>query len=373
MQPYHLDALELARGLPPTPANLTRVSKEVPEDVARWAFEQWELRRRAKVKFTDAEDLLFIREALEQASHEKIAEYHASLFPKGAPVIDMTTGIGADLLALARRGPTTGYELDPERANIARHNIVASNLEAEVKVEDSLVWLAKAGPDAYAFVDPARRVAGRRTLEPEEFSPNPTLVALGFARIRLGVMKLTPMLPDLILNTLGTGIRFISFGGECREVLAISGTEATPDRGAVHLESGEFLPTSTGGEVLEGPKGYLFDADPAAVRAHGLGSLIAQHGLSHVGDSNGYLTGDELIVSPWLRAYKVHYAGKADIKATIKGLRDLQGSVCEVKVRGAAVDGPALMRKFRAQGNPFSLVVWPVGRSLRHALVEPVV
>jgi hypothetical protein len=129
-----LSALELSRDLTATPANILRIAKATSDEAARWAFGQWELRAKARTKFAEADRMLFVREALEQATGEAIARYHASRFPEGAPVVDMTAGVGADLIALARRGPAIGYELDPERAMCAAWNLRVHGVEAEVRV-----------------------------------------------------------------------------------------------------------------------------------------------------------------------------------------------------------------------------------------------
>jgi hypothetical protein len=373
-------ALERSRDLAPTPGNLTKVAREVGDEAARWAFGQWELRKRGRNKFARAEEMLFVREALEQATHERVAAYHASLFPKDALVADMTTGIGADLLALAARGPVVGFELDPERAAYAQHNLAVYGLTGEVRVENSLEGSADApsvsGSRAlsppekalrYAFADPARRVEGRRTLKLEEFSPDPRVLAERFQTLALGVMKLSPMLRDDDLESLGAGLEFISFGDECREALILAGTEARSGRWAVHIESGERIAAQDPHAATDQPDAFLFDADPAAVRAHALGAF----GLAGLGDSNGYLTGPEFAASPWFRTYRVLYHGKADTKTTKAALRDLQAATPELKQRGAGLDLVKERKVYAMDGRrPVSLVIWPLGRSLRHTIVE---
>lgn len=360
--PNALQALEMSRDLPATPNNIARVSRTLGDEAARWAFGQWDLRKRAKAKFTRTDEMLFVREALEQATHERVAAYHASLFPQGALVADLTTGIGADLIALAQRGPAIGFELDSERAEYARHNL--GNLAATVHIQDSLAADIEA---TYAFADPARRVEGRRTLNLDEFSPAPREIADRFANLTLGVIKLTPMLRDEDLESLGKGLEFISFGGECREALVLAGRDAPTGRWAVHVETGERLPAHDPIENTETPGAYLFDADPAAIRAHALGAL----GLATLGDSNGYLTGDDLLPSPWLRPYRVLYHGKADAKTTRAALRDLDAATPELKQRGAGLDLIKERKTYAMNGKrPLSLAIWPVGRSLRHTILE---
>ncbi|HRK23200.1 MAG TPA: hypothetical protein PLX06_15380, partial [Fimbriimonadaceae bacterium] len=79
--PLAIKALETVRGLSPTASNLTQASREYGAEAARWAFEQWDLRKRAQSKFARAEQMLFDRDGLEMASHEAMARFHAAQFP----------------------------------------------------------------------------------------------------------------------------------------------------------------------------------------------------------------------------------------------------------------------------------------------------
>ncbi|MEZ0324698.1 MAG: hypothetical protein ACAH95_02230 [Fimbriimonas sp.] len=372
IEPSKLEALELARGLEPTAVNLLRVARDTGDAASRWAFTQWELRKRAKAKFSRAEEMLFTREALEQATHEAIAAYHASIFRNltDGRIADLTAGIGADLIALA---PGIGFELDQERAEYARHNLDLHGAEAQVHAGDCM----QAEWGQYAYADPARRVEGRRTLTLAEFAPNPMELARRMTDLELGCMKLTPMLPDPALASLGPRLEFISFGGECREALVISGRQAQPGRWAVHVESGEMLDASQ--QVAISPfretqkdemHRYLYEADPAAIRAHCLPHLSEQHGLTFLGDSNGYLTSDAAIDSVWLTRFEVLYSGKGDSSNTKDALRKLDAAKPILKQRGAHQDLAKLSKAFPAYGaRPIALVIWPVGKSLRHTIV----
>jgi hypothetical protein len=357
-------ALEGAKGLNPTPSNIDRLAKRVGAEDARWAFAQWDLRRRARSKFAGADEMLFVREALEQATASPVADYHASLFPAGELVADLTCGIGGDLMALAARGPAIGFELDPERVLAARHNV---GERAEVCEADSLSvsWTWE-----YALADPARRVEGRRTIDPSQFSPDPIVIAARFADLKLGVQKLSPLLEDSFLLSLGPSLRFVSFQDECREALVLAGSEARPERGAVHVESGEWLEAGPDAPEAETPGEYFYDCDPACVRAHAIGTLADRLGLAGLGDSRGYLTGD-LVASPWLRAYRVLYHGKGDWASTKKALISLGSGTPELKQRHAGQDLVKLQKSLKLGGaRRLSVAIWPVGRSLRHSIIE---
>lgn len=83
------------------PRSLTAAADRFGTELANWAFAQDVLRDKAKERFVDVENMWFGREALEQATHPAVAAYHASKFPAGKNVVDLTCGIGADLKAIA--------------------------------------------------------------------------------------------------------------------------------------------------------------------------------------------------------------------------------------------------------------------------------
>ena len=356
-------ALSLSEGLSPTPANLERIAGETDAAAARWAFGQWELRARAKGRFPGAQGMLFVREALEQATHAELAAYHASRFPAGETVVDLTFGIGGDGLALAARGPVLGFEIDPERADYGRWNLAALGLAGEVRTADGLDWL-RANGAPYVLADPARRIEGRRTLDPADFSPNPFEVAEAARDCRRWLMKLSPMMPDALLADLAPRVEFTSFGGECREALLVGGSDAL-DGGvwAAHPER-EPLAGGTTTVAALSPEGWLHDADPAAVRAHALGGF----GLAALGDAPGYLVGP-CVESPWLRAYRiVEDVPPKKLKAT---LRAMGAATPVLKQRGARQDLDRWRKELGSHGDrPVAVAFYTQGASVRALVLD---
>src|SRR5689334_19211329 len=80
---------------------LTRLRRQATPERAAAAYEIAVLRRRAAAKFGAAELLYFTREALEQASGERIAGYRAQRYQAYGTVADLCCGTGGDTLALA--------------------------------------------------------------------------------------------------------------------------------------------------------------------------------------------------------------------------------------------------------------------------------
>jgi hypothetical protein len=356
-------ALDLAKSLESTASNLQRVSEKTSSKLAAWAFLQWDLRARAVSKgLPHAHEMLYTREALEQASHYRIAQYHASLFPRDSLVADLTCGIGSDLLALAERGPARGYEVDSERLELAAWNLQINGHSADLRLEDSTVaeWNFE-----FAIADPARRIGGRRTLHPSSFTPNPAKIAERAHEKRLVLMKLSPMLHDSFLKNYAKRLEFVSFGGECREALAFMGTDVQPGRFAVHLESGSKLEAADL-QTVESPASYLYEADPAVIRAHALGSF----GVPGLGDSNGYLTSDEKIESVLLKSYRVLAHGRFDTKSLRLRLREMEIGTVVVKSRTTEIDVTNVSKQLKGAGRNGIVAFYPVGKSIRFAIVE---
>ncbi len=308
--------------------------------------------------------MFFTRSGLEMATHERIAGWHASRFAKGEPVADLTCGIGADLIALARRGPAVGIDTDPEHVWCAEMNLSAHGVEAQVTNADCTEWFWANRPGS-VLIDPARRDSAGRKHRAEDYSPGWSEVERIAGSAKRCLVKLSPMLPDSVLESLGGELSFVSFGGECREAAVFVGGEV--GRWAVHVESGQTLGARELESWSDDPEGFVFEADPAAVRAHTLGAF----GLAGLGDSNGYLTGNVQVSSVWLTGFEVLWSGAFREKEITRVCRESGVCVAAVKVRGAKVDPVAVKRSIGAKsGAPGEVLVWKSGEKVRAALVR---
>src|SRR5262245_6311057 len=88
-----------------TPARTLALSAslrgEYPADLVAAALTQHELRVAGRVKFSQADQMLFTRVGLEQASSELTARHAAARFAGARLVADLCCGIGGNLAALA--------------------------------------------------------------------------------------------------------------------------------------------------------------------------------------------------------------------------------------------------------------------------------
>jgi hypothetical protein len=223
----------------------------------------------------------------------------------------------------------------------------------------------------YAFADPSRRLGNARTLDPDAFSPNPKDLAPRLQGLEFAGMKLSPMLSDLTLKELSSEIEFVSFGGECREAIAWFGAGVS-QVSARRIETGSVLQSGADfAGTVEKPLAYLLQADPAAIRAHCLGSLCSAYDAQLLGDSNGYLTSNEPADSEWLTSYRVVDSGRFDEKRLRRALMGAGTPI--VKTRGVKFEVEKLSKSLSSSGTGApTVVLYPVGKSVRYLIVEAV-
>ena len=363
-----LKALHVAQDAQGSAGDLERLGAEFGGEVARWTVGQWELRRRGAAKFERAGEMLFTREGLEMATHERVAEWHASLFPERVEVVDLSCGIGADLVALGQRGPVVGVDLNPDHVGCARWNLGVHGVEGTVVEGDGLAWGREHRPE-FVFVDPARRKEGKRLDDPGDFSPSLADLEEVLAGARRAVIKLSPMLGDSFLGSFGGDLWFVSFGGECREAVVVLGEGVSGARRAVRVDTGAILAASIVGETVYEPGRFVVEGDPAAVRGHCLGGF----GMAALGDSPGWLTGNELVESEWLTGFEVLWSGGWKAKRVGSVLREMGGRVSVVKTRGVREEPREVMRSLKEYGErEVELMLFREGKSVRAVLVERV-
>jgi hypothetical protein len=305
--------------------------------------------------------MLFERGALEMATHEAVSAWRASQFPEGVLVTDLTCGIGGDLIAFCRRGPAVGFDLNPDAVHLARHNLAALGLRGEVHVGDALHHLDGL---EYGFIDPARRNPNGRLTSMSQYLPDPRLVFSEHKGAKRFAAKLSPMVPDAELRSLGKAVDFIGHENQCKEALVWAGSEVEPGPyRAVDVDTGETLIETDPPPTVTAARGMIAEAKPAAIRAHALGHFAAEA----LGDTPGYLTADTIAPSPWLRRFEVLADHAADVTRTRAALRAHGGGSPVVKSR-AKIDVEKLQRDLSGPGEELYVLVYANGPKLRHAV-----
>src|SRR5271165_4569967 len=129
--------LALVAGYDVTPEVALRLSGELrgryPPGLVAAALTQQSLRIAAREKFGRAEQMLFTRAGLEQASSDLTAAHSARRFAGLSTVADLCCGIGGNLAALARSaGRVVAVDADLTTLRFASRNVAVLAPDANV-------------------------------------------------------------------------------------------------------------------------------------------------------------------------------------------------------------------------------------------------
>ncbi|MBM3122178.1 MAG: SAM-dependent methyltransferase [Chloroflexi bacterium] len=351
-------ALREAEALEPRAETFLAVSQQLsgrwPERLARVAVDQALLRQRAEAKFPRASEMLFLREALEQATSAQLAAHHAARLRDFAPRYDLGCGLGGDALALAALGPVVAVDRDPLRLLVLRANAGMLGLGDRVRpVCGDLTSPGWRLPGAAGvFADPARRRQGRRIHDAARYDP-PLEVLLRIARSVEGMgVKLSPGIDRRQVEGLGAEVEFVSEGGELKECVLWFGAPRSAGWRATLFPSGATL---VGPEAPQGAispvRAILYEPDPAVLRAglvRRLGELL---GAEQVDPELSLLASDDVRPTALAHAYRVLDVLPFSEKSLRHELRRRGVGRVTLKKRGSAVDTEALARRLRLQGD----------------------
>ena len=352
--------------------------REFPAELVTAALAQYELRQRARAKFTRAESMWLTRDGLEQASSEPIARHRATRYAGARRVADLCCGIGGDLVALAGAGAyaradttasspsdtTAAVELvavdrDPLHLRMAALNAAAYGFGDAVAGQLGDVRDADlAGVDA-VFVDPARRSGGRRLRTGDSEPPLAWCVALA-ERIARVAIKAAPGLDRATVPT-GWEVEFVADGRDLKEAVLWSPALSGPGIGsrATVLPAGDQLLPAPGDPVpCRAPGEYLLDPNPAVTRAGLVEELARELGAWKIDPRIAFLSAGTPPRTPFGRTLRVLDSGPWRERDLVARLRRHDVGALDIRRRGLAGDVDVLRRKLRTTGStPATLVM----------------
>lgn len=326
----------------------------VSPELTRVVLRQRRLRSQASSKFGDfAARMFFTEDGLQQATRLDVAAHHAARFRALGDVVvgDLGCGIGGDALALAGLGVrVVAVDRDESTAAIAAYNLAPfENASVELgNVEDIDVVRF----DALWF-DPARRTTEKRLSNPADWSPSLDWVFDIASRIPSGI-KLSPAIAHELIPDEAEA-QWVDDGGDTVECVVWTGALARPGirRSAlvlgsnpVELASGEPDADVPVGDVWN----YLYDPSGAVIRAQLLGALARSLNAHTVASSIAYLSSDELVESPFAKAFRVVHTLPLDVRTIAQYCRDEGIGTLEIKKRGVDIDPATFRTKLKLKG-----------------------
>ena len=362
---------ELAESSEPVEKLVPRLRKRFSAAETHRLVEQADLRRRAGDKFTDASSWLFTPLGLEQSTDEWVARYKAARFPQGGPVVDLCCGIGGDLQALLRRGPTVGVDCDPLVAWLARHNTGAETQAAEAStwpVEQFRAW----------HIDPDRRPHAQRTTRVVDHEPGAEAIEALLARNESAAIKLAPAAEWPTDWDTRAEFEWISRRGQCRQLIAWFGDLARQrgQRVATLVDSSgqaaarivgpaDISSTEEAVPIAPAAQRWLYEPDAAVIAARLVSAVAMQYGLARLQPQIAYLTGETFVSSPALAAFEVLDEMAFDTERLVGWFREHGGRCFEVKLRGVEVDPRRVMRELSPfRGELRSVLLYPRGERI---------
>lgn len=405
-----------ARGLDPLHARerLRHTFPGATDDLIRAATLQAELATRAEFRFgLRAHTILWSSNGLEQASRPSTSWHRAATLAAAGVghVADLTGGLGLDALAFAAAGMSVlAVEQDPATAALAAANgrrLGDGRVEVAVgSCMDPTVLRRAETADAW-FVDPSRRSGQRdrdgrhlRLDDPEQWSP-PWSWVLAQARLigaagpaarstpRVLMVKAAPGLPhEAIVQVPGCRVAtdWVSQDGQLletcvawwRDETAGAGPVRSPDRTAGRADRAAVIldaegntlvridstatsaaptkqPHSTDGTRPHPPVAgdYLFDPDPAIVRARLVADLASTAGARLIDPHLAYLASHTPLPSPLrpaARSWRVLESGPYDPRRLRATCAEHGIGHIEVTGRGRHLDPARVRRELRLSG-----------------------
>ncbi|GLW05583.1 hypothetical protein Misp01_07130 [Microtetraspora sp. NBRC 13810] len=292
----------------------------------------------------------------------------------GPRVADLCCGIGGDVIELARAGcAVDAADRDPLTAAVAAANADALGLSARARIRTASAEDADPGDYDVVFLDPARRVSGRRVFDPLAYSPTlPEALALAGAAPG-ACLKVAPGLPYEFVPA-GAEAEWVSYRGEVKEAALWLGTLAGGTgaadgwdgtggepftRRATLLPSGETLVADPRlGPAEHGKAGrYLYEPDGAAIRAHLVAEVAAMVRGRLLDPHIAYITADDRVSTPWASCYEIVEMMPFSGKRLRAALRERGVGNVTLKKRGSAVDIERLRKDLKLSGDNSLVVV----------------
>ena len=344
---------------------LTQLRRGATIARATAAYDLARVRQRAASKFAHAADMYFTREAFEQASGEIIAQQRATRYQGYGQVADLACGIGGDTIGLAHAANVVAVDRDRLRLAMARENARVCDVGDRVQfVEADLEHDAIPPADAL-FFDPARRRDGRRVFALDEYQPSLTLIARWRKRTPAIGVKMAPGIHDDDVVALAADeVEFVSVDGELKEAVLWFGPLATPGRRATLLTHANargaltmHAPTVQTTIGVAAPRAYLYEPDPAIIRAHLVAEVATQISATQLDESIAYLSADHNVATPWARCWRVIEWLPFNLKRLRVRLRALGAGAITVKKRGSPLDTDTLAKLLSGDGTRPLVVV----------------
>ena len=375
-------------------------------------------RLRAREKFSRADEMFFTREALEQASGEGVAAHRAGRFSGLDRVCDLCCGIGGDAIALGNVcEELTCVDRDPARVAFCRENLRVYGLDSGLrrndrnlngqnrndrdstgKSQDDRDSAGKSQDDRDSagknlndqdsfrpwqknritvieadvfemveqipsfngvFIDPSRRIGGRRVKRLETMDPPMQVVEDILGRACGGCAKLPPGL-DIREIAIGHELEWVSTGTGLKEAVLWTGSLIRAEVTVTLLHRGVSI---TDREVpresprIAGSGAYLYEPDPAMIRSGLLAGVVVSKGMWLLDENIAYTSSNDRIDDPFFTGYRILDSFPFTMKRLRSYLQDRHAGPVTIKKRGFPLEPEEVLKKLALTGDRAVIIV----------------
>ncbi len=300
--------------------------------------------------------------------------------------IDLCGGIGGDAIAAGLRWKVTVIEKNQPTFEMLVHNVEVYNVQSNVTsiLGDIYELLAQSKfqdvikEADFIFFDPSRRNDDQRTVKIEEYIPPLSLIDQILPLNQNICVKIAPGV-DIPHITYECDIEVVSLKGEVKEIMLWFGNlrENSNSQNIIATKLPEKLTlgknlnkyTESSVELVSNLKKYLYEPDPAAIKAHLINELGIMFGMSTLHPQVAYLTSEKYIGSPWLKCYQVIDSCAVDIPRIKNLLKKHEIHRIDCKARGLTLDLNQIQKELTSKGKNIGLVIFTWVNNQKTAII----
>jgi len=339
-------------------------------------LEEVHIKVKGRKKFPRANLMKFDKEGLAQASSKYVAEYRTwKMRQRLGPIhasLDVGSGVGGDTIAMGMRWKVFSVEKNPSTMDMLKHNVNIYNVEKNVdfilgdilKLIEEKKFQDKIKEIDCIFFDPSRRGQGKRTVKIEEYEPPLSLVEKLTHFSKNICVKIAPGVDLSYIASYDCDIEVISYKGEVKEIVLWFGNFK------INSEKNSIMATKLPEKItliqdlinysvpLSEPKKYVYEPDPAFIKAHLIGDIAKKYNLFQMSNKIAYFTSDSFIDTPILKSYRVLSYKNLDYDLINEVINELNLGKLDFKARGITIDLKNIHNIVKGNGKNNGLVIF---------------
>lgn len=311
------------------------------------------LRKKAEIKFSKAQHMYFTRDGLEQATNEKLSDYlvdQLNLRTSISTVIDISCGIGGNLLSFAKKFNVVAIDNDPIHLMFAKENASVYGVDKKInfihaEAENFLESHQLPDNSIVFFLDP-QRMRENKTKTRSLFNTSPRIDKLLPQIFKVSnklFIKISPAFDYEEIKMLSNvpEIEVISEDNVNKlAILWFKELKKTARRATCIIENQVFSFESDDMEddrrapMIENLKtsDYIFEPNMAIIKAHLMNTVALEFQMYRLNEKIGFLVSNKL---PDIKVQKLFRIFK--IIEIFSSLRSLKKRVDELSIKRADI------------------------------------